>query len=117
MNEFLKEEYLKCKAKCGENENTYYQCGCLISPELQIQMGEEWIVTDEYKDAYDTLTSNDPEDVIECWKEFGLYQSDIFTNYELNDKFVLEEDGEGVYLLMRINDLNDLENYLNHCII
>lgn len=107
------EEYKKSVANRKDGENVYYQCGCVISPTWQIQMGESHIVTDEYRKAYETLTNNDAEDVMDCWEECGMYASDIFATYQNDDKYIVEEDGEGVYLLMRIDSEDELKKHIN----
>ena len=91
-------------------ENTYLQVAMLGSPESHNRYGSGEAVTNDYINMYNTLCNEPPENVLSLWRQMA-YESNVTTNYESNDKFIVEEDNDGVYLLIRVDNEADIPKY------
>lgn len=67
---------------------------------------------DEDIKRYKALSSQQPEKVLSIWREMKIY-SDVISYYQGDNKFEVEEDNDGIYLMVRIDDENDIPKYQN----
>ena len=93
------------------NENTYLQVAVVGNPESITAYGYGDTIDDEYVEDYEILCSNQPDDVLDLWREFA-YDSDVAINLESNDKFIVDDsDNDNVYLLLRVDKKSDFAIY------
>lgn len=102
-------EYQEYNNRHG-GENTYLQVAMLGSPESYERYGGTDVVTDDYIKLYNTLKSTQPEKVLNLWRECA-YQSNVARNMSEDDKFIVEEDSDGVYLMVRIDNEREIKKY------
>ena len=88
----------------------YLQVAMMGSPESYELYGGDEVVTNGYKKAYETLCSESPEKVLSLWRKMKI-NSDVTSYYQSNDKFQVEEDSDGVYLMIRIDNEEDIPKY------
>ena len=91
-------------------ENTYLQVAMLGSPESYETYGGNEVVTNSYIKKYNTLSSNPPEKVLDLWRTCA-YESNVVRNMPEDDKFIVEEDADGIYLMIRVDNKEDFKQY------
>lgn len=113
IKDFIKEsydfEYQEYRER-GKGENTYLQVAMMGSPESYNVYGGSDAVTKEYIDTYNKLCNEEPEDVLSLWRKCA-YECNVAKNYESNDKYIVEEDEDGVYLMIRVDSEEDIPKY------
>lgn len=93
-----------------EGENTYLQVAALGNPDAITEYGYGEYATEDYTDDYYVLQSSDPEDVLDLWHIYA-YNSDVAINLPRNDKYIVDEDNDSMYLLIRVDRESDIAKY------
>ena len=95
----------------NDNESTYLQVSMMGSPEIyKICNGHN--ASNEYIKTYNLLCKYPAEKVLPLWRKCA-YKSNVTSNYNSNDKFIVEQDDDGIYLPIRIDNEEDIQKYQN----
>jgi hypothetical protein len=93
-----------------DGENTYLQVAMMGSPESFTICNNGRKPTNDYIKKFDILSSNPPEKVLDLWSTCA-YESNVVRNMPEDDKFIVEKDDDGVYLMIRVDDRDDFKRY------
>lgn len=93
-----------------DGENTYLQVAMMGSPESFTICNNGRKPTNDYIKGYDILSSNPPEKVLDLWRTCA-YESNVVRNMSEDDKFIVEEDADGIYLMIRVDNKEDFKQY------
>lgn len=93
-----------------EGENTYLQVSMMSSPEIYIKCNNGRKPTLNYIKTYNILSSNPPEKVLDLWRECA-YESNVVRNISDERQFIVEEDADGIYLMIRVDSKEDFQRY------
>ena len=97
----------------------YAQIAMMGSPEIYTICMDGEKPSKEYMETYNTLSSNEPEDVLELWLKFA-YESGIEKELEDSQEYIVEEDADGIYLMKKIKKkyekiFGKLKKFLYNC--
>lgn len=92
-----------------DGENTYLQVAMMGSPESYVKCNGRK-PTNDYIRAYNILSSNPPEKVLDLWRKCA-YESNVARNMADERQFIVEEDADGIYLMIRVDNKEDFRRY------